>query len=385
MDPAVQVIGHRASFVPKPFTKPHPTLFHALPSPPPSPRNYSPHRLTPSPFSPPPPPPPILLNPSSLLPPLRSRAPSPPRPPPFAASSSLARSCRYRRSQIVPRLQRVVELDIARGRESVRFWRHRSSEVIGFYQVTRPVAFCQSTAAIPVARLDEDHEAGRSAGRPPRSRASGCEGLPLVPWRATRSWSHLSSATVVALARGRVSDADRTRVGRLADYEFHGLDAGGDLLVGAPILAPPPPADPGTVVGGDRAGWAAAAQARHFFPLLRGHPTPAGFEAVGPKPRVSGDGPRDDNRCRNCNFEPHTPNARATSRFAGQLWGGGDFLGVSFMLRHLAYPYAVQPFESERWQSWLRSPIHEHRMLVLVIMAERGAAPADGVIRRSRS
>ena len=59
-------------------------------------------------------------------------------------------------------------------------------------------------------------------------------------------------------------------------------------------------------------------------------------------------------------------------------YGEGDvFLGVKLsVLRPLARPYAAQPFESERWLSWLRSPVHEHRMLVLVIMAERARRSA---------
>lgn len=54
-------------------------------------------------------------------------------------------------------------------------------------------------------------------------------------------------------------------------------------------------------------------------------------------------------------------------------YGEGDvFVGIKLsVLRPLARPYAAQPFAPERWLGWLRSRIHEHRMLALVVMAER--------------
>jgi 3-methyladenine DNA glycosylase AlkD len=74
-------------------------------------------------------------------------------------------------------------------------------------------------------------------------------------------------------------------------------------------------------------------------------------------------------------------------------YGEGDvFIGIKLsVLRPLARPYAVQPFEPERWLSWLRSPVHEHRMLALVVMAERarrnagprGDADEHGIVYRT--
>lgn len=54
-------------------------------------------------------------------------------------------------------------------------------------------------------------------------------------------------------------------------------------------------------------------------------------------------------------------------------YGEGDtFLGVKLSaLRGLTAPYAAEPFVADRWLALLRSPVHEHRLAALVVMAER--------------
>ena len=54
-------------------------------------------------------------------------------------------------------------------------------------------------------------------------------------------------------------------------------------------------------------------------------------------------------------------------------YGEGDvFLGLKLTeLRPLTAPYVREPFEPERWLSLLRSPVHEHRLISLVVMSER--------------
>jgi 3-methyladenine DNA glycosylase AlkD len=54
-------------------------------------------------------------------------------------------------------------------------------------------------------------------------------------------------------------------------------------------------------------------------------------------------------------------------------YGEGDvFLGLKLSeLRVLAAPYAAEPFISDHWLPLLHSPVHEHRMLALVVMSER--------------
>ena len=54
-------------------------------------------------------------------------------------------------------------------------------------------------------------------------------------------------------------------------------------------------------------------------------------------------------------------------------YGEGDvFLGLKLSeLRALAAPYAAEPFAPENWLPLLRSPLHEHRMISLVVMSER--------------
>ena len=54
-------------------------------------------------------------------------------------------------------------------------------------------------------------------------------------------------------------------------------------------------------------------------------------------------------------------------------YGEGDvFLGLKLSeLRPFAAPYVRERFEPERWLSLLRSPVHEHRLISLVVMSER--------------
>jgi 3-methyladenine DNA glycosylase AlkD len=54
-------------------------------------------------------------------------------------------------------------------------------------------------------------------------------------------------------------------------------------------------------------------------------------------------------------------------------YGEGDvFLGVQLsVLRRLARPYLRITFAADRWLPLLRSPVHEHRLLALVVMSGR--------------
>ena len=54
-------------------------------------------------------------------------------------------------------------------------------------------------------------------------------------------------------------------------------------------------------------------------------------------------------------------------------YGEGDvFVGVKLSrLRGLAAPYVREPFFPDRWLPLLRSPVHEHRLITLVVMNER--------------
>jgi DNA alkylation repair enzyme len=62
-------------------------------------------------------------------------------------------------------------------------------------------------------------------------------------------------------------------------------------------------------------------------------------------------------------------------------YGEGDtFVGVKLsVLRRLAAPYLGEPFVADRWLPLLRSPVHEHRLAALVVMAERARR---GTLRR---
>jgi 3-methyladenine DNA glycosylase AlkD len=69
-------------------------------------------------------------------------------------------------------------------------------------------------------------------------------------------------------------------------------------------------------------------------------------------------------------------NARALARYfkvAPGSYGEGDiFLGLKLgELRQLAKPYLNSAFEPDQWLPMLRSPIHEHRLITLIVMSER--------------
>jgi 3-methyladenine DNA glycosylase AlkD len=74
-------------------------------------------------------------------------------------------------------------------------------------------------------------------------------------------------------------------------------------------------------------------------------------------------------------------NARVLARYfkvAPGSYGEGDiFLGLKLGdLRRLAKPYLLSPFEPDQWLPMLRSPIHEHRLIALVVMSERAMKAA---------
>lgn len=60
-------------------------------------------------------------------------------------------------------------------------------------------------------------------------------------------------------------------------------------------------------------------------------------------------------------------------------YGEGDrFLGIKLSrIRALTKPYVREVFEPEAWLSLLHSPIHEHRLACLVVMAERAKRGDD--------
>jgi 3-methyladenine DNA glycosylase AlkD len=69
-------------------------------------------------------------------------------------------------------------------------------------------------------------------------------------------------------------------------------------------------------------------------------------------------------------------NARTLARYfkvtPGSYGEGDIFLGLKLGdLRRLAKPYAASVFEPDQWLPMLRSPIHEHRLIALVVMTER--------------
>jgi 3-methyladenine DNA glycosylase AlkD len=74
-------------------------------------------------------------------------------------------------------------------------------------------------------------------------------------------------------------------------------------------------------------------------------------------------------------------NARALARYfkvAPGSYGEGDsFLGVKLGdLRRLAKTYVASPFEPDQWLPMLHSPIHEYRLIALVVMSERAKKSA---------
>jgi 3-methyladenine DNA glycosylase AlkD len=75
-------------------------------------------------------------------------------------------------------------------------------------------------------------------------------------------------------------------------------------------------------------------------------------------------------------------NARALARYfkvAPGSYGEGDiFLGLKLgELRQLAKPYLGSAFEPDLWLPMLHSPIHEHRMIALLVMSERATKSAQ--------
>jgi len=81
-------------------------------------------------------------------------------------------------------------------------------------------------------------------------------------------------------------------------------------------------------------------------------------------------------------------NARALARYfkvAPGSYGEGDiFLGLKLGdLRRLAKPYVASAFEPDQWLPMLRSPIHEHRLIALVVMSERAKESAQKPNRES--
>ena len=76
-------------------------------------------------------------------------------------------------------------------------------------------------------------------------------------------------------------------------------------------------------------------------------------------------------------------NARALVRYfkvgPGSYGEGDIFLGLKLgQLRMLAKPYVASAFEPDKWLPMLRSPIHEHRHIALIVMSER----AKKIIKR---
>jgi 3-methyladenine DNA glycosylase AlkD len=69
-------------------------------------------------------------------------------------------------------------------------------------------------------------------------------------------------------------------------------------------------------------------------------------------------------------------NAQALARYfkvgPGSYGEGDIFLGLKLGdLRQLAKPYIAEVFKPDQWLPLLRSPIHEHRHITLVVMSER--------------
>src|SRR4030095_3650307 len=69
-------------------------------------------------------------------------------------------------------------------------------------------------------------------------------------------------------------------------------------------------------------------------------------------------------------------NAQALARYfkvgPGSYGEGDIFLGLKLGdLRQLAKPYIAEVFEPDQWLPLLRSLIHEHRLITLVVMSER--------------
>jgi 3-methyladenine DNA glycosylase AlkD len=93
-----------------------------------------------------------------------------------------------------------------------------------------------------------------------------------------------------------------------------------------------------------------------------------------------------DDLVRAMNAAASPENARALTRYfkvSPGSYGEGDiFIGLKLgELRHLARPYLSSSFDADQWLPMLRSPIHEHRMITLIVMSER----AKKLIKRDDS
>ena len=83
-----------------------------------------------------------------------------------------------------------------------------------------------------------------------------------------------------------------------------------------------------------------------------------------------------DNLVRAMDAAASPDNAQALARYfkvAPGSYGEGDiFLGLKLgELRQLAKPYLNSAFDPDQWLPMLHSPIHEHRLITLVVMSER--------------
>jgi 3-methyladenine DNA glycosylase AlkD len=90
-----------------------------------------------------------------------------------------------------------------------------------------------------------------------------------------------------------------------------------------------------------------------------------------------------DDLVRAMNAAGNLENARALARYfkvAPGEYGEGDiFLGLKLgEIRQLAKPYLNSAFDPDQWLPMLHSPIHEHRLITLVVMTER----AKRIVRR---
>jgi 3-methyladenine DNA glycosylase AlkD len=88
-----------------------------------------------------------------------------------------------------------------------------------------------------------------------------------------------------------------------------------------------------------------------------------------------------DDLVRTMNAAASSENARSLARYfkvgPGSYGEGDIFLGLKLsQLRQLAKPYVTSAFEPEQWLPMLRSPIHEHRLIALVVMSERAKKSA---------
>jgi len=91
-----------------------------------------------------------------------------------------------------------------------------------------------------------------------------------------------------------------------------------------------------------------------------------------------------DDLIRAMNAAASPENAQALARYfkvgPGSYGEGDIFLGLKVgELRQLAKPYLNSSFDADQWLPMLRSPIHEHRLITLVVMSER----AKKIVKRA--